>query len=862
MAFKRPLDLDSNSPLRSRKRRHLSLPHTPLPNASSSLSSSSSTITFATPRTPHTSYPLRPFDSPTNPFGRKRTQTLIRTLPPPTSFSKHLALRFQLVRSGLSPKQGGVFRIVQVPLSYTFSHLRSLIAFLFGGVLSSDQDHLFEVKKDVMLYSALYKPGQIKQGKTWTKLSTVRDPCLYRPDSFNNALMGDDEDLHMEKQLEDALHEKEEDEEAAMEESEEWTWHDETEFSLGSAWPHGVETERAIVYHHSSHSQVHITINTIEIPRRRGTSNTPHIFRARGRVRLAPPPLPRPVFSIPAKLLSPPGGDPVKRRVSELGDPVEKPTPSSSASAKDQDLTDTDADGDTDIEEHPCLSDSQEQVEFSHVHPFRALFVDEDAHMDDGQGVEENEQVRLEEEVDLEGGEEEDVREEEEAAAAEEEEIIEEEAAEQGTVEVNSQEEEYEETPTEVDEEEQQGAYEETPTEVDEDEQKKEEVIDLEVSDGSDDEEEQNKEETLDSDDEHNHLDDGDEEEPLTLLEDEYAPEDQNAELSPKKWNVEGAFARFLVQWSSASIGVIRARLFGTEEEDELISSQQERQEERVEDQRKPAEEEDEDYDQLSPHRMSTPGLTLSSPAHLYASSSPAPSSPVHEVGASPEVRVVGASASSAGFFASSSTREASFLRLDCKKKPSPFVSTRVLEKAKALPFLASRRSLSALKTSSSNSASSSSSTPSSLCNRTSLPNPFFPDDDDQPFELVEYTFPSLTPAPPRTQRMRIARVSRRMERLKRGPYMCEKDEVPSDDESTEDLVGKGAQAEGAFKGGHLGRKHGDMKGMKHTNTRRDEEVDELFDEEEAVRKGWIPPPDLVLAPGEVWDPFGDEPEV
>lgn len=244
MSLKRSLD---STPLdgRARKRRHYSasLPATP----------AASHISLSTPlRTPHTPYPPRPFDSPGNPFGRKRIKHLTRTLPESTSFSKHLPLRFQFIRSGLaSPRQGGVYRIVQVPLSYTFTHLRCLIAWLFGGLpgQESADEHLFEVKKDASVYSHLYKPGQVKSGQTWVKLSSSQNPYGYRTDYFND----DEEDPEEEDQLssdtkQDVKKDGEESEDCEDEELEDWKWEDEEEFTVGHAWPKGPDLERAIVY--------------------------------------------------------------------------------------------------------------------------------------------------------------------------------------------------------------------------------------------------------------------------------------------------------------------------------------------------------------------------------------------------------------------------------------------------------------------------------------------------------------------------------------------------------------------------------------------------------------------------------------
>jgi len=48
-------------------------------------------------------------------------------------------------------------------------------------------------------------------------------------------------------------------------------------------------------------TQIHISIDHVLDSRRRGISETPHVLSAQGRVWLSPPPLPRPVFSIPVK---------------------------------------------------------------------------------------------------------------------------------------------------------------------------------------------------------------------------------------------------------------------------------------------------------------------------------------------------------------------------------------------------------------------------------------------------------------------------------------------------------------------------------------------------------------------------------
>jgi hypothetical protein len=99
--------------------------------------------------------------------------------------------------------------------------------------------------------------------------------------------------------------------------------------------------------HHSNSTQVHITVNKTKLPRRRGSSKTPYVFDARGRVHLSPP-LPRPIFEIrghqnpPSPTSTLPKPSPPQR--------VLRPTKLTTVLLVEQELTDTDADGDTDMD--------------------------------------------------------------------------------------------------------------------------------------------------------------------------------------------------------------------------------------------------------------------------------------------------------------------------------------------------------------------------------------------------------------------------------------------------------------------------------------------------------------------------------
>ncbi|KAI0297348.1 hypothetical protein BC826DRAFT_1103451 [Russula brevipes] len=167
-------------------------PSSPTPTSSSPLkrihtstpaSRSTASSQFSTPYTPSV-YSI-PADSPTNPLGLKRRVNNL-TLPKATPFSKHVALRFQLVSAagapspelslwntspGSSPSANpaksknpkaaqyareGTYRIVQAPLSYTFRHLRALILFVFHGdpaIRPHIPGHLFAVQRGISIGS-------------------------------------------------------------------------------------------------------------------------------------------------------------------------------------------------------------------------------------------------------------------------------------------------------------------------------------------------------------------------------------------------------------------------------------------------------------------------------------------------------------------------------------------------------------------------------------------------------------------------------------------------------------------------------------------------------------------------------------
>ncbi|KAG9311897.1 hypothetical protein JVU11DRAFT_8158 [Chiua virens] len=294
MATKRPR-ADSTSVIsytspRGPKRRQLAgslPPSSPIPSSSSA---------FATPCTP-ASYNWRvPADSPTNPFGRIRRLTLSTTLPRPTSFSKHLPLRFQFIHprvDGRDIDRDGVYRIVQVPLNHTLAHLRKLIHYIFDPATDAEivepyilrrssrrasstsssskgkqvgsavpVGHLFEVQRKIKMGSA----GQIKEAQTWVKASTIRDPYHYPGNDSEESLWLED----------DAK-------------GNDWKWEAEEDFTLSKVWPKGGDLARGVVYHHNAEIKIHITVNTKKIQGRKGVGNIPFLFQSSGSISLSNP---------------------------------------------------------------------------------------------------------------------------------------------------------------------------------------------------------------------------------------------------------------------------------------------------------------------------------------------------------------------------------------------------------------------------------------------------------------------------------------------------------------------------------------------------------------------------------------------
>lgn len=171
-------------------------------------------------------------------------------LPDETRFSQHIALRFQFTRKGDKPtrKAEGVYRIAQVPKSYTLLHLRYLISFLFAsgskrakGYTHDDGGipaHLFELKKKVELYSEDYRVGVIKKGETYVRASNVSNPYTYKEDLVDL----DDDDPFVEEENDAASGSS-----TPQDAHAEWTWVSEEDLTIENVWPE-LDQTRGIVF--------------------------------------------------------------------------------------------------------------------------------------------------------------------------------------------------------------------------------------------------------------------------------------------------------------------------------------------------------------------------------------------------------------------------------------------------------------------------------------------------------------------------------------------------------------------------------------------------------------------------------------
>jgi hypothetical protein len=215
-----------------------------------------------------------PSDSPTNPFGLERVKDVY--LPAPTTFGRHVALRFQVVcpfsaarpatevtrsrnpfirkRKTADPQPAS--RIVQVPANYSFRLLHTLIHFLFSAPSAPSSRtqytsrpsnsipdcisrHRFEA-----LTKCVYKTtgtGVIESGRIVAQMSE---------DSENDI---DDEDTKAEPVkdiIEDPLAASLSSSSASTSsvKPKTWKWWDEEHARISYLWPKGPDLDRAIIY--------------------------------------------------------------------------------------------------------------------------------------------------------------------------------------------------------------------------------------------------------------------------------------------------------------------------------------------------------------------------------------------------------------------------------------------------------------------------------------------------------------------------------------------------------------------------------------------------------------------------------------
>ncbi|KAG8914270.1 hypothetical protein FRC02_005053 [Tulasnella sp. 418] len=189
-----------------------------------------------------------PTESPNNIFRIGNDERFAKLNAPkvlPHGVKTYLELRFQL-------KHSNVFRLVQVPTSYTFQHLSSLICFLFGW--ESHYAPEWQLVKDTVLYPEGHEAGQIKSYRSWKDLRPLKTDGKETSKDLNNPFL---ESL---KKVEDEKN---------------WT--------IARVWGAGaIFTQRAAIFHYNlgTPCTVEITISkAVQMPR---NSNQPVIIRSKG----------------------------------------------------------------------------------------------------------------------------------------------------------------------------------------------------------------------------------------------------------------------------------------------------------------------------------------------------------------------------------------------------------------------------------------------------------------------------------------------------------------------------------------------------------------------------------------------------
>ncbi|KAL0061839.1 hypothetical protein AAF712_011281 [Marasmius tenuissimus] len=159
------------------------------------------------------------------------------------------------------------------------------------------RSHLFEIRKNVVMWSKSYRPGTIKRSTVKIRLSSVGDPYRYREEWEGDAddALDADADGDTDKEEKDELGE-----DGSGKEEGEPRWEAEEDFTLEHVFNSPDDDDEdeddvtprmkpvGIVYYHSNSTQIHITLNTAPVQSRKGKGNTPTVFKARGHVYLNP----------------------------------------------------------------------------------------------------------------------------------------------------------------------------------------------------------------------------------------------------------------------------------------------------------------------------------------------------------------------------------------------------------------------------------------------------------------------------------------------------------------------------------------------------------------------------------------------
>jgi hypothetical protein len=253
-----------------------------------------STFSYSSPTSKSKSTPS---DSPSNPFGTYRSH--IPCLPEVTSFGKHLPLRFHVV-SPYEHDRDNAFRVVQVPLNYSLGLVATTLFWIFGGHPEIPVERKTRYRRrEVPPVNNVRVRGQDTRNCRWEILDGVKtdEGVIKSGRTWSRVMLPFVND---------------EDEDEAEEDVERLLWEEESDITLHHAWPKGGDFTRGLIFvssltfiglsylchvhrqHHTATTKVHITVNTLPLPPKRGFSNTPFVFQGCGAVYLRRPRMPMP----------------------------------------------------------------------------------------------------------------------------------------------------------------------------------------------------------------------------------------------------------------------------------------------------------------------------------------------------------------------------------------------------------------------------------------------------------------------------------------------------------------------------------------------------------------------------------------